>query len=270
MQQPNVPSQSVPFNVPKLSVISVPLPSNGKVYPIDSPLFKKENLDVREMSANEEDLLTSVSLIRTNKAIDSVISACLIDKTLDINKLIIGDRNSILIGLVLASYGSKYVADTTCSSCKEVNKKYEFQINNLTVKELITTPVQEGTNEFSFTLPKSKLQITFKLLTSEDEKEIQLIIDRTKSILSDKRETNVTTRLKKQILSINGDYDKQKISQFIDNKLMSIIDSTALRTYIDEISPDIDTHQEFKCFNCNFTDSIEIPITYDFFWRSNR
>jgi len=248
------------------TTLMVPLPSNGKCYPASSPLHKKETIAVREMSAAEEDILTSMALIRTNKALETVINNCIVDKSIDSNKLIVGDRNSITIGLVLASYGSIYRASVNCPQCGKANKDYEFDINSLPVKYLKIEPINEGVNEFEWELPKTKNKITFKLLTAEDDKEIREFVEKRKSAVGDTKEYNVTTKLKKQILSINGVTDRSKIAEFVDRK-MPIQDSVDFRKYLDENSPTIDTSQHFSCKECGASDRIEMPISFDFFWR---
>jgi len=249
-----------------LTVIAVPLPSKGLVYPATSPLHKMETIEVREMTANEEDLLTSISLIRTGKAIDEVVKACLLSKDIDPSKLVVGDRNSLVTGLVLASYGEKYEADVRCESCGEVNKKHEFNINNLPVKYLKEAPVAEGVNEFSFQLPKSGKTVTFKLATSEDEKEITTVLSRLKA--SANREANITVRLKQLILSVDGERDPEKIAAFIDRRSLPISDSLALRNRIEKVAPDIDTQQPFTCVHCGFVGTVNMPIDFNFFWRA--
>ena len=249
-----------------LTVISVPLPSKGLVYPVGSPLHKMENIEVREMTANEEDLLTSFTLIRTGKAIDEVVKACLMTKDIDPSKMVVGDRNSLVTGLVLASYGEKYETDVRCESCNEVNKKHEFNINNLPIKWLGEAPVTEGVNEFGYQLPKSKKQVTFKLATSEDEKEISTVLSRLKS--STNREANITIRLKQLILSVDGERDAEKIAAFVDRRAMPIADSLALRNRIEQIAPDIDTKQPFTCVHCGYQSTVNMPIDFNFFWRA--
>lgn len=249
-----------------LSIMSVPLPSKGLIYPVGSPLHKKETIEVREMTANEEDILTSLTLIRTGKAIDEVVRACLMTKEIDPSQLIVGDRNSLITGLVLASYGPKYLADIRCESCSEVNKKHEFNINDLPIKWLGEVPAQEGVNEFSFILPKSQKVITFKLATSEDEKDITSQLQKLKTTTN--RETNITTRLKKLVLSIDGERDPGKIAEFIDRRSLPISDSLALRNRIEEISPDLDTRQQFVCSQCGYSGLVNMPIDFNFFWRA--
>jgi hypothetical protein len=250
------------------TTLFVPLPSSGRVYPAEYPLANKDQIAIREMTAAEEDILTSLSLIRTGKAIDTVLQNCILEKNIDVSKMLVGDRNSIIVGLILASYGNEYKTDVKCANCNETNKEYTFDINNLPVKSLGVDPVAANSNEFKFTLPKSKLDITFSLATVEDEKEISTIVDRSKKAYSDAREFNVTTRLKRLIKSINNEYSKEKIAEFIDRRQMPIKDSSALRNYIDQISPDVDMDQDFNCIHCGYSGKISMPIDFAFFWRA--
>ena len=244
--------------------------SKGKIYNETSLLYNKEAIEIREMSGQEEDILTSPALIRSGNVIDLVLKNCILNKDIDIGELILGDRNSIIIHLILASYGNSYKADVTCNNCNYKNEKYDFDVSKLPVKFLEKEPIEKGKNEFEFLLPKSKLNIRFKLLTHKEDKEIREVVDKLKKVTKDQREKYSTTRLKYEIVAINNNYDKSKISFFIDSNQMPIADIGALRNYIDEISPDIITEQEFKCSSCGETDVIKIPLAYEFFWRSGK
>ncbi len=249
------------------TTINAPLPSKGLIYPESSILHNKEFVAIREMSGVEEDILTSPALIRSGNAIDYVLKNCLLEKDIDINELILGDRNSLIISLVLASYGTSYKVDITCNNCDFKNKDYDFNISQLPIKNLEIEPTEKGKNEFEYELPKSKLKIRFKLLTHKEDREIREIVDKLKKLSKEQKEKYSTTRMKYEIVAINNIYDKNKIISFIESNNMPIADTVALRNYIDKISPDIITEQEFKCSNCGETDTVKIPIDYSFFWR---
>lgn len=267
MEQTNPVSQAQQFFQYNTTVISAPLPSLGKIYPSGSDLFKKESVSIREMGTAEEDILSTISLMRGGKAVDMVLKNCILEKQVEPDKLLVGDRNSLVISLILASYGSSYKADVVCPYCGESNEKYDFSLAKLPIKNLVENPINEGTNEFKYILPRSKAEITFKFLLSEDDREINDIVEKLKKISKTHTEQNISLRLKRQILSINGERDRAKIDHVIDRNLLPIMDSTSLRNYIDEISPKIDTTQDFKCRDCNKINKVNIPISAEFFWR---
>ena len=249
------------------TTIEAPLPSLGKIYPETSLLHNKEVIEIREMGGDEEDILTSPVLIRSGNAIDSVLKSCILNKDIDIGELILGDRNSLIISLVLASYGNTYKADVTCNNCDFKNKEYVFDISQLKVKNLETEPIEKGKNEFSFILPKSQLTVKFKLLTHREDKEIREVVDKLKKLSKDQKEKYSTTRLKYELIAINNITDKARIASAIDTRQFPIKDILALRNHIDKISPDIITEQEFKCSSCGEIDNVKIPIDYSFFRR---
>ena len=121
-------------------VINAPLPSLGKIYDEKSVLFNKEYVSIREMSGVEEDILTSPALLRSGKSIDAVLKNCILDKTINVDEMIIGDRNSVIISLILASYGASYKVDVTCPNCGEKIKNYEFDVTKLPIKNLEVEP----------------------------------------------------------------------------------------------------------------------------------
>ena len=101
------------------------------------------------------------------------------------------------------------------------------------------------------------------MLTIGDEKKIE------QEIKGFKKATNLqagelTTRLKHQITSVNGDYEQKSVRDFVDNYLLAK-DSNSLRTYIASITPDIDLTVEFTLSSGKeVTESL--PLTADFFF----
>ena len=124
----------------------------------------------------------------------------------------------------------------------------------------------KGKNEFSFDLPNSKRTITFRLLTGRDEQQIETELKALKKISKD-TSSELTTRLKKMLLSVDGNTDKAFISSFVDNEFLSR-DSLAFRNYLTSITPDIDMNAEVVDSNGK-EKVVVIPITLRFFWPSS-
>jgi hypothetical protein len=127
----------------------------------------------------------------------------------------------------------------------------------------VDSSLYQNKNEFTFELPASKNVVTFKLLTVGDEKKID------QEIKGFKKATNLqagelTTRLKHQILSVNGDYEQKSVRDFIDNYMLAK-DSNALRSYVTSITPDIDLTVNFTLSSGReVTESL--PLTVEFFF----
>ena len=153
----------------------VELPSQGKCYPAHHPLHNKETIEINYMTAKEEDILTSRSLLKKGLAIERLIDSLITDKTINGRELIVGDRNAILIAARGAAYGNDYTTKVTCPNCGTVSK-YEFDLEEAKVYngdkwddvEVEITP--EGL--YKTTLPVTQFEIEFRILNGKDELEM--------------------------------------------------------------------------------------------------
>ena len=247
------------FVVPRDFVM---IPSKGVIYPVDSPLHGLEELEVRHLTAQDEDVLTSRSLLRSGKALDAVLDNVILNKSIKSNKLISGDKNAILTFLRITGYGPEYIVQIDCPSCN-TEIKHEFDLSALNMRFLDVSPIAAGENRFEYTLPSGN-QIHFKFLNTEEENNINDQLEKAKKMTNSPFDSNVTTRLKHQIVSVNGDDNPAIINQFVDN--MSVRDSRAFRKYFEEIEPDVIMKQDFNCVHCGHRGEVDIPITVGFFW----
>lgn len=244
-------------------VETVPLPSKGVIYSPDSILFGKETLQIKAMTAQEEDILLSQALIKEGTVIIHLIKSCLIDKTVNVNDLIAGDRNALMISIRITGYGTQYPVALNCENC---GKKNELDINlaDLGIKRLSIEPIENGKNEFSFLLPVTKKNVVFKFLNANDERNRQAKIDFIEKHSGGMRSNNITSFLEASIISIDGIKDKNKITHFVKN--MPALDSKKLRDYINDNSPGIELEQEYDCKFCSSHNKFSLPINSNFFW----
>lgn len=261
-QTRNVLKDDFNFEVP---VELVPLPSAGVCYNADSPLFNMESLEIRAMTAKEEDILTSRALIKNGTVITQLLKSCLVDKNLDPNEMLSGDRNAVMTALRITGYGDEYHTEVDCPACGERSKQ-EFNLSELPIKRLQIQPVVPGANQFKYTLPITKKEVVFKFLDGNDENEIQKIIERRKK-QGAATESLVTTRLQYQLVSIQGITEKHKINMFVRN--MPARDSLSLRNYIDEHEPGIKMEAWMECPSCFESSEVKMPLGASFFWPNS-
>jgi len=247
------------FEIP---VESVPLPSRGLPYPPDSPLHGRETVDVRAMTAREEDILTSRALIKKGTVITELIKSCLVDKRIDVGTMLSGDRNALMVALRITGYGADYNVEVECPLCQSRSKQ-SFNLSELSIKPLAIEPVEAGKNLFDVQLPVTKKSVRFKFLTGADEEEIMLIQERKKKA-GGMADNLVTTRLQFSIVSVEGKSDKNLINAFIRN--LPARDSLALRQTIDQNEPGIDMKSYMDCPSCSESSEVRIPLGAAFFW----
>jgi len=235
----------------KFSTETIELPSKGLIYPMDNPL-SSGTVEMKYMTAKEEDILTNQSYIKNGTVLDKLLQSLVIDKNINIDDLIIGDKNALLIASRVLGYGSKYPVRIN-------GKDVSVDLSTLENKDIDFSSIEQGKNEFSYTLESTSNVITYKLLTGKDEKIIEKEIAGIKKIQSD-ASPELTTRLKQMILSINGDTDRKVVRDFVDNYFLAR-DSRAFREHIKNTQPDV---------NLNVTldsgEEVAIPIGLSFFW----
>lgn len=248
----------------EIPVETIPLPSGGKAYPVGSSLHGRETLDIRAMTAREEDILTSKPLLKKGTVITELIRSCLVDKSIEPTELLSGDRNTLMVAIRVTGYGQEYDVDMECAAPDCGQKvKQTFDLAKLPLKRLEIEPVQPGLNMFAFTLPYTKKVVTFKFLTGRDEEELVTMNDRLKK-QGMQSDNAVTTNLLYSILSIDGNEDRSKISNFV--KMMPARDSRALREYIRKNEPGITMKQETVCPLCNHSEEVNMPFGASFLW----
>jgi hypothetical protein len=237
----------------------VDLPSQGLLYPKDSPL-SSGTIEIKYMTAREEDILTSANLIKRGVVVEKLIEALIVDKSIKSNELLVGDKNAVLIAARILAYGKNYEVEIE-------GQKVDVELTQLKDKKLDKSIVTEGANEFEFDLPATKRKLTFKLLTSGDEKEIDKEVAGYEKI-GDGIGYELTTRLKHMIVSIDGDTKRTSINSFVDNEFLSM-DSIAFRTHANNIMPDVDMTSTFTDVDGNEKE-FTVPMTVTFLWPSAR
>jgi hypothetical protein len=231
----------------------VDLPSKGLLYPEGHPLSTGK-IELKYMTAREEDILTNQNYLKQGVVIDKLLQSLIVTK-FDFDDLLIGDKNAIMVAARVLGYGQDY---TFTYEGEEVT----VDLSNLSSIELDEDKMEKGVNSFEYTLPHSGTKITFKLLTGKDEKAIDAEIKGLKKI-NKTGSPDLSTRLKHQILSVEGDEDKKSIRDFVDNYFLAR-DSSSFRTYLKSINPDI--KMVFNHLTDNGEEEVSIPLQVQFFW----
>jgi len=241
---------------PKFSIPTetVELPSKGLLYPKDSPLASGK-IEMKYMTAKEEDILTNQNYIRNGTVIDRLLKSLIITEGVDYNSLLVGDKNAIMFAARVLSYGKDY-------SFIYNGENHTVDLSTLDLKFLDPKLVEEGKNEFNFDLPHTGNTLTFKLLTHNDEKSIDRELEGLKK-LNKGSSPEVTTRLKRIITSVNGTREQKDIRNFVDNFLLAK-DARALRAEYQKINPDV--NMKFNLSEEDGGEEVDLPIGLNFFW----
>jgi len=240
------------FNLP---TEVVELPSKGLLYPKDSPLAEGK-IEMKYMTAKEEDILTNSNYIRQGVVIDKLLQS-LILSPINYSDLLIGDKDAVMMAARILGYGKDY-------DFQYLGEKVTVDLSTLKLKELDKSLVKEqGKNEFEYKLPNTDNTVTFKLLTQKDDRDIEAELEGLKKI-NKNTNSELTTRLKYMILSINGNYERATVRQFVDTAFLAR-DSRALREYYSQICPGVETKVRFET-EFDGEEDINIQFNSNFFW----
>jgi hypothetical protein len=241
------------------------LPSKGLVYP-KGHLLSNGTIEVKYMTAREEDILASQNLIKKGVVLDKLFESIIADKNINPADIYVGDKNAILLATRVLGYGADYRAEVTDPFTLE-RQEVIIDLSKIQTKE-VDEKLLNRENRYKFTLPKSGKEIEFKLLTHGDEADITKETQALERIGKGNTTTSdVTTRLRYMIISVDGNTDRGFINKWVMNEFLAL-DTKAFRKYVREMSPDMDLKFEFTSELTGESEALDIPFGINFFYPS--
>jgi hypothetical protein len=240
----------------KMPTETVELPSKGLVYSKESPL-SLGTVEMKYMTAKEEDILTNQNYIKDGTILDRLLESLIVDKNINYEDLIIGDKNAIMVASRILGYGKDYTFEYR-------NTEVTVDLSKIEPNFINEADFEQGKNAFTFTLPTTGAVIEYKLLNGKDERLIKQEIKGLQKI-NKNVEPTLSTRLKHMILSVDGDSNKNSVREFVDNYFLAK-DSRAFRTHLKRNQPNVDLTFNFEQPDGELIEDISIPITANFFW----
>ena len=254
---------------PGMSYVSptelVDLPSKGAFYQAGHPLYNIPTVEIRHMTAKDEDILVNQSFIKKGIVIDRLLGSVIVDKSINVNDLLVGDKNAIIVATRITGYGEEYLTKVACPSCGEISEN-EFDLAEATKVCIPDTDsykaIQTENGTFLLTLPKSGVTLEVKPLTGADEKAlIGSEATRKKHKLNP---IGITDHMKNYVVSASNDGKPIPAHEFVDN--MPAIDSRYLRSAYKDLMPNVELAQHYECAECGYEQELEVPFTSEFFW----
>ncbi len=241
----------------------IDLPSKGLVYPEGHPL-RDGRVEMKYMTAKEEDILSSQSLIKKGIVLDRLFQSLIIGNgegtPFDYDDLVVGDKNAVMVAARVLGYGKDYDVEINIPQLDEPHR-VTVDLTQLNDKEFDAEVFEKYGNNIPFELPVSKNVVTLKILNGKDEKSIDHVLKGKRGQI----ERSNSTRLKYIITSVDGDSERKTIDTFVDEYLLSQ-DSLAIKKYIAEIQPDVDLRVKVDIPDEDISEFFDIPIGLSFFW----
>ena len=257
------PSSPAPSQVNLAYVVPtefVELPSRGHFYDEGHPLHGQETVEIKFMTAKEEDILSSLPLIKKGLVIDRLLENIIVPDA-DPKSLLTGDRNAIMIAARISGYGKEYKVNLTCPKCRtqgelDFNLKLATIVGNCFDEDYLkenNVTFNEETRTFGLELPVSKVNVSIKPIDGFRE-----------GVNQDGEEEDnvVTSLLSRIIIAVEG--DASQVSSFVD--VIPAADSKHVRKIYSALAPNVELKDTFNCNNCYNMEETEVPLTAEFFW----
>jgi len=240
----------------------VSLPSKGKFYPKDSCFYNIEEVEIKHMTAREEDILSTTEATEGEESIfDRLIDGIFVNKDFSAAELLDEDKMAILLKARETGYGKEYKTVSYCDKCEQTTEQV-FDLSKVKTRQPSNEVVYDADeNCFIFNLPITKFPVKARRLTSEDTKELE---EEKEKKLSLSLNFNYTlSYLNKVVLSANDVVDKPMLNKFFD--IMPAADAKYILNFHKDLIPSIDTKQEVQCSNCQAMLEKEVPLSWAFF-----
>lgn len=224
----------------------ISLPSAGKIYPESHPL-RNGQLEMRYMTAYDEDILTNLSYIREGIVLDKLIESLIITPGIDADTIAQADKDALIIQARILSYGPEYPVQVTDP---ETGKTYE-RTADLTKLTFLPFELQADQNgEFDYQV-NDKFTLKFSFLTNRESKKIT--DDRT-----------ISSALQGLIKQINASRSTTDIENFIRYEFLAR-DAKRFREFVQANTPGVNLELEFEGEQGG-TFKSKFQIGSNFFW----
>ena len=241
----------------------VDLPSKGESYEEGHPLHNISTVEIRHMTAKEEDILSSESLLKKGIALDRLLQSVILNKKIKVEDILVGDKNALLIATRITGFGPIYESTVTCPSCLE-SSPHQIDLEEIETKttELPANVTHREDGNYDIFIEKHNLTVTVRLLKGADERHITMRRNKRKKLK--RHEANITDQLAAIIVEVDGHTNTETIEHFIDVVPATI--SRQIRAVYETIVPNLDLTVEYECEACSYEGRVGLPLTAEFFW----
>jgi hypothetical protein len=239
----------------------ITLPSEGKCYPESNPL-SKGTIEIKYMTAKEEEILTSQNLIKKGIVLDKLFESIIVDKSINVDDIILGDKNAIMLATRILGYGSQYKFELTTDDGE--TEEISVDLSKVQTKEVDVNKLNRD-NRYKFKTPTTNTEIEFKILTHGDEKAIDADVKAMQRLNKNAGSSELTTRYRYMITSVDGKSDSRTIVDFINNRFLTR-DTKAFREYLKDLTPDVKMEFDYENPITGETEVRPITMGVGFFW----
>lgn len=245
----------------------VDLPSGGKFYPKDHPLYCQTSVEIKQIRGPEEDILTNKDYLRRDIAVDKLLLSLIKNEQLKqeaaYNQLLIADQLMLINQARMTAYTYDYACSVRCPACKTTSTfKFDLRKHKVTLPDLTDdkeVKYDENTNQFIVNIPDTKIVLRLLPYTVGTQRKIKakLLAKKDKTLTKKERYEDV-------IFSINDETDRKYINEFFN--AIPAFYLKWLEAVIEDINISVSFEQQFVCSTCQHEQDLEPPFTADFLY----
>lgn len=248
----------------------VKLPSCGKLYDKDSPLHGLGEVEVKSMTAAEEDIMINESFIEQGIVFDRLIDSLMITPGIRSQDLMDCDKIAVLMSARKTGYGDIIELNTTCGNC---GHQYDMHASLSSMLDSISkTAYQpssgddwqylEDSSTFSFSLPTTGLDVNIRLLGPSDVESLEVSKSQKQKLNLPFNET--VEFIRAVLVSAQGVTDRTSLNKLAE--ILPAADARMIRKVHNTNLPKISTTQKTTCLNCSHEEEKEVPFSLGWFW----
>ena len=170
-QSETVDSEKTNFNDidPSLQYDVIQLPSNGQCYK-----SKIDRVPVAYLTAYDENIITSPNLYKDGLVIDFLLKNKIVNKDINVDDLVSGDADAIILFLRATSYGPDF---PIVVQEPETGEQIETSVDLTTLKPKEFKLKGDENGHFEFVTPLRKDTIKFRYLTRGQERKLKQVTE---------------------------------------------------------------------------------------------
>lgn len=245
----------------------VELPSQGRFYPEEHPLFGIKLVEIKYMCGKDEEILTNKSYIKNGLVVDKLLTNLIVDKHIvnALDEMLSADKAAIFIAARVTGISSVYDAEVVCPQCS-VRQTYTFDLEKRTLYHGLEKDIDGvkriENNIYRVTLPVSKIEVDVRLSISKDSNKMLKLVQSNKEIVNN-------DIFGDSVISItipDGTRFTDSKSKLLFFENVPAKELLFLKRKIKEINPDFSLEQEFSCTKCPYVGKLEPPFTANFIY----
>ena len=265
------PAKQNPFGISfVIPTEIVHLPSGGEFYDEDSQMKGVKTLEIRSMTAKEEDIILNDSFIQQGVVFDRLIDSLLVVDDVKSEDLLDCDKMALLMSAAKTGYGEELQIGFLCENCSysgpvtaNLSKILEDMKNRtFRIEDTEDVKYDDASKTLLFQLPITKIDVRIKTMTPADYKYLESSKKQKEKLSLPFSET--LEFLRRVLVEANGIVNPAELVKLTE--VLPSADARAIVRIHNTSIPRLDKTQDLCCPQCGHEQKEDVPFSLGMFW----